>query len=270
MKQRRMDYHLHTYHSMDGRQSMEELCRTMAERGVEEICLTEHIEPGHPDPNADIPPNWPVYMEEIRQMREKYPMLTIRAGVEIGDNAPIREQIKADLDALPLDFRLLSLHLVNGVDPYYRQQYFAGKTRAQAYREYAEAKAESILSWTDFDSVAHIGYAAKFSAFTGPEQALVYADAPDVFDAILRHIISLGKCLEVNTSGFASTGDTFAHSSIIRRYIELGGENFTFGSDSHDVQRDYDGIERAKDLVRALGGKYQASFDRREMTLWRI
>lgn len=270
MKQRRMDYHLHTFHSMDGRQSVDDLCRRMAELGVEEICLTEHIEPGHPDPNADIPPNWPVYMEEIRQAREKYPALTIRAGVEIGDNAPIRDRIKADLDALPLDFRLLSLHLVNGIDPYYRQQYFAGKTRAQAYREYAEAKAESILAWTDFDSVAHIGYAAKFSAFTGPEQALVYADAPDVFDAILKHILSLGKCLEVNTSGFASTGDTFAHSSIIRRYIELGGENFTFGSDSHAVDRDYDGIERAKDMVRAMGGKYQASFDQRRMTLWRI
>ena len=270
MKQRRMDYHLHTFHSMDGRQSVDDLCRRMAELGVEEICLTEHIEPGHPDPNADIPPKWPVYMEEIRQAREKYPALTIRAGVEIGDNAPIRDRIKADLDALPLDFRLLSLHLVNGIDPYYRQQYFAGKTRAQAYREYAEAKAESILAWTDFDSVAHIGYAAKFSAFTGPEQALVYAGAPDVFDAILKHIIGLGKCLEVNTSGFASTGDTFAHSSIIRRYIELGGENFTFGSDSHAVDRDYDGIERAKDMVRAMGGKYQASFDQRRMTLWRI
>ena len=270
MKQRRMDYHLHTFHSMDGRQSVDDLCRRMAELGVEEICLTEHIEPGHPDPNADIPPNWPVYMEEIRQAREKYPALTIRAGVEIGDNTPIRDRIKANMDALPLDFRLLSLHLVNGIDPYYRQQYFAGKTRAQAYREYAEAKAESILAWRDFDSVAHIGYAAKFSAFTGPEQALVYADAPDVFDAILKHIISLGKCLEVNTSGFASTGDTFAHSSIIRRYIELGGENFTFGSDSHAVDRDYDGIERAKDMVRAMGGKYQASFDQRRMTLWRI
>lgn len=270
MKQRRMDYHLHTFHSMDGRQSMDDLCRTMAAQGVEEICLTEHIEPGHPDPNADIPPNWPVYMEEIRQMRDKYPMLIIRTGVEIGDNPVLRAQIRADLDKLPLDFRLLSLHLVNGVDPYYRQQYFAGKTRNQAYREYAEAKAESILAWTDFDSVAHIGYAAKYSAFTGPEQAIVYADAPDVFDAILRHIIDLGKCLEVNTSGFAATGDTFAHSSIIRRYIELGGENFTFGSDSHAVDRNYEGIERAKDMVRALGGKYQASFDQRRMTLYRI
>lgn len=270
MKQRRMDYHLHTRHSMDGRQTMDELCRSMLEKGVEEICLTEHIEPGHPDPTLDLPPVWPEYLMEVEQMRVKYPALTIRAGVEIGDNPVLRDQIKADMDKLPLDFRLLSLHLVNGVDCYEVADYFGGKTRAQAYREYAEAKAESILDWTDFDSVAHIGYAAKFSAYTGPERALVYDDAPDVFDAILRHIIGLGKCLEVNTSGYATTGDTFAHSSILRRYIDLGGELFTFGSDSHDAARNYQDIERAKDMVRALGGKYQASFCQRKMTCWRI
>ena len=270
MKQRRMDYHLHTFHSMDGRQTVDELCAAMVQRGVEEICLTEHIEPGHPAEGMDAPPDWPVYMEEIRQVREKYPSLTIRAGVEIGDNHLLRDKIKADLDALPLDFRLLSLHLVNGVDCYYTDQYFAGKTRQQAYREYVEAKAESILAWTDFDSVAHIGYVAKFSAYTGPERALVYNDALDAFDAILRHIIRLGKCLEVNTSGFATTGDTFAHSSIIRRYIELGGELFTFGSDSHDVARDYADVERAKDMVRALGGKYQAAFEQRRLIPYRV
>ena len=270
MEQRRMDYHLHTFHSMDGRQSTDDLCHTMVEKGVQEICLTEHIEPGHPDENADIPPVWADYFADIRRMREKYPMLTIRAGVEIGDNPVCRDQIKQGLAELPFDFHLLSLHLVNGLDPYYSEKYFGGKTRAQAYREYAEAKAESILAWTDFDSIAHIGYAAKFSIYTGPERALVYADAPDAFDAILRHIVDLGKCLEVNTSGFATTGDTFAHSSIIKRYIKLGGENFTFGSDSHAVDRDYDGIERAKNMVRSLGGKYQASFDQRRMIRYRI
>ncbi len=270
MEQRRMDYHLHTTHSMDGRQDMDTLCRTMLERGVQEICLTEHIEPGHPDRTVDVPPVWPAYFAEVQQMREKYPSLTIRAGVEIGDNPLLRPQIKQEMASLPLDFHLLSLHLVNGIDCYYIDQYFGGKTRAQAYREYVEAKAESILDWTDFDSVAHIGYAAKFSAYTGAERALVYQDAPDVFDVILHHIIDLGKCLEVNTSGYATTGDTFAHSSIIRRYIELGGENFTFGSDSHNADRNYAEIERAKDMVRQLGGKYQASFDRRKMTLYRI
>jgi len=270
VEQRRMDYHLHTLHSMDGRQTVDELCASMVEKGVEEICLTEHIEPGHPQADMDIPPIWDVYLAEVAQARKRYPQLTIRAGVEIGDNPLLREKIKAELDGLPLDFRLLSLHLVNGVDCYDTEDYFGGKTRAQAYREYAEAKAESILDWTEFDSVAHIGYVAKFSAYTGPERALVYADAPDVFDTILRHIITLGKCLEVNTSGFATTGDVFAHSSIIRRYVELGGEFFTFGSDSHDPERNYADIERAKELVRYLGGKYQASFTQRRMTLYRI
>ena len=49
-----MDYHLHTNHSMDGRQTMPELCETMLARGVQEIALTEHIEPGHPEEEMDV------------------------------------------------------------------------------------------------------------------------------------------------------------------------------------------------------------------------
>ena len=225
VEHRRMDYHLHTNHSMDGRQTMPELCETMLARGVQEIALTEHIEPGHPEEEMDVPPVWADWFAEIARCRAAYPALVIRSGIEIGDNPLCRAETKALLDTLPLDFRLLSLHLVNGVDCYDSEKYFEGKTRAQAYREYAEAKAESILDWEDFDSVAHIGYVAKFSIYTGKERALVYEDAPDAFDAIFRHVIALGKCIEVNTSGYATTGDTFAHSSLIRRYIELGKQD---------------------------------------------
>ena len=270
MEQRRMDYHLHTVHSMDGRQTMDELCATMAERGVQEICLTEHIEPGHPAEGVDKPPVWDVWFDEIQRMREKYPMLIIRAGVEIGDNPVCREETKRLLDTLPLDFRLLSLHLVNGVDPYDQVKYFTGKTRAQAYREYVEAKAESVMSWDRFDSVAHIGYVAKYSAYTGDERPLRYQDAPDAFDVLLCAIIEKDKCLEINTSSYGVTGDTLPHSCIIKRYIELGGDKFTFGSDSHDTARDYADVERAKDAIRAMGGKYQASFCQGKRTLYRI
>ena len=266
---RRMDYHLHTFHSMDGRQSMDDLCATMVSRGVQEICLTEHIEPRHPDTAMDTPPLWDVYLNEIRQMRQKYPQLIIRAGVEIGDNPLCRAQIDAMLDPLPLDFRLLSLHLVDGQDCYDRT-YYDGRSRDEAYRAYAEAKAKSVCSWTNFDSVAHIGYVAKFSVYEGDLKPLRYEDAPDAFDMLLKHVIAHDKCLEVNTSGYGATGDTLPHTSILRRYIELGGEQFTFGSDSHDVERDYADIERAKELVRSLGGKYQASFCQREKTLYKL
>lgn len=268
MKQRKMDYHLHTFHSMDGRQTVDDLCRTMADLGVEEICLTEHIEPGHPEEGMDIPPVWHVWKEEIRQAQAKYPNLTIRQGVEIGDNPACRQQIKDSLKDLHLDFHLLSLHLVNGIDCYHHDQYFAGKTRAYAYREYVAAKLESILDWNDYDSVAHIGYVAKYSAYTGEERILRYEDAPDLFDALLTHVIAKGKCIEINTSGYGVTGDTLPHSSIIRRYVELGGTTFTFGSDSHATDRDYADIERAKAAVKALGGKYQASFCQRQKTLY--
>ena len=270
VEQYRMDYHLHTLHSMDGRQTMDELCRTMMERGVQEICLTEHIEPGHPEENMDVPPIWDVWLREIQQMREKYPQLIIRAGVEIGDNPLLRKETMALLDTLPLDFRLLSLHLVNGIDPYDIEKYFTGKTRNQAYREYVEAKIESICAWDDYDCVAHIGYVAKYSAYQGDERPLRYEDAPDAFDTLLRRVIDTGKCIEINTSGYGTTGDTLPHSSIIRRYIELGGDTFTFGSDSHDMERNYADIERAKDAIRAMGGKYQAAFEQRKKILYRI
>ena len=84
---------------------------------------------------------------------------------------------------------------MNGVDCYDAVQYYAGKTRAQAYREYAEAKAASVLAWDRFDSVAHIGYVARYGPYPRQEKPLVYADAPDAFDALLRHIISHDACL---------------------------------------------------------------------------
>lgn len=270
VEQRRMDYHVHTAHSYDGEQTIGEMCERMISLGVQEICLTEHYEPGHPDPECCVQPIWDVWLDEIRQMRQRFPQLTIRTGVEIGDNPACREEAMRMVDGLAVDYRLLSLHLVNGVDCYERDIYYAGKTRAMAYREYAEAKAESILAWHNFDSVAHIGYVSRYSPWTGAEKPLQYEDAPDAFDAIFKHIISLDKCLEINTSSFALLGGTMPSESIIRRYIELGGEVFTFGSDAHRTSEDYRDIERAKELVRSLGGKYQASFANRRRTCWKI
>ena len=185
---RRMDYHLHTIHSFDGEQTITELCREMLRQGVEELCLTEHLDTGHPDPACDVPFIWDVYLRELALARAEFPRLVIRAGVEIGDNPACRDIIRADIADRGLDFHLLSFHVVNGVDPYDAEHYYAGKTRAQAYRDYAEAKAASVLAWEDFDSVAHIGYVSRYSPYE--DKPLRYADAPDAFDALLRHIIS--------------------------------------------------------------------------------
>lgn len=98
VEHRRMDYHLHTNHSMDGRQTMPELCETMLARGVQEIALTEHIEPGHPEEEMDVPPVWADWFAEIARCRAAYPALIIRSGIEIGDNPLCRAETKALLE----------------------------------------------------------------------------------------------------------------------------------------------------------------------------
>ena len=269
---RLMDYHTHTNHSMDGKQTIRELCASMLALGAAEACLTEHIEPGHPEPGIDKPPVWPDWFAEIEAARRDFPELTLRAGIEIGDNPSCREATRALLDSLPLDFRLLSLHLVNGIDCYDAAAYYKGKTRAQAYREYAVAKAESVCAWEDFDSVAHIGYVGRYAPYPmEPEdRPLQYRDAPEELDALLRHIIRLDKCLEINTSGYDSLGCPMPHPSIVRRYIELGGTCFTFGSDAHTTDRDMKDIWRGMEEVRALGGKWYCGFEGRKRTAYRM
>lgn len=269
VEQQRMDYHLHTIHSADGEQSLEELCTAMERQGVQEICLTEHFDLGHPDPELMFIPDWPAYAEDVRQARLRHPGLTIRFGVEMGDIATHRTEAAAVLDRQPLDFRLLSLHVVDGHDCW-EPVYYQEKTRDEAYLAYVRATFETLSYWDDFDSLAHLGYVAKFAPYQGDKRPLVYEDAPEEFDAILRLLIRKDKCLEVNTSGLDATGDVFPHTSILRRYIALGGECFTFGSDSHTVARDYQYIERAKDLVRALGGRWQCAFHDRKKICCRI
>ena len=265
---RRMDYHMHTRHSFDGEQSVAELARRMLALGADECCLTEHYDPGHPEPGVDRPIDWDAWFAEIAEARAACPGLILRAGIEIGDHPPRREESKRLLDTLPLDFRLLSLHLVDGVDCYDAEAYYTGRTRAEACRAYAAALADSALAWEDFDSFAHIGYVGRYAPW--PDSALRFDDAPEELDALLRRLVGLGKALEVNSSTLDSLGCPMPHPSILRRYIELGGEDFTFGSDSHRAADDYRGIERAKELVRSLGGRWQLSFDRRRPARWPI
>ena len=269
MKQRKMDYHLHTIHSPDGEQTMWELCENMVQRGVEEICITDHIDPGHPEPGMDRFPVWAEWYRDAEECRSAFPQLQLRLGLEIGDLPQEREKIRKLLSELSLDFWLLSLHVVEGMDPY-DPPYFQNRSRNEAYKAYARAKMESVCAWTEFDSVAHIGYVAKRAPYPIKNRAFRYEDAPEEMDALLKHVIRLEKCIEVNTAGYAATGDVQPHSSILKRYIDLGGEIFTFGSDSHSVSRNYDQIERAKEQVRQLGGKYQAAFRNHQRTLYKL
>jgi len=241
------DCHVHSRHSFDSTSTLDEICTAALAAGISEVCLTEHIEPYHPHAHCDVPPVYGDWLADIARAQAAFPGIRLLAGIEIGDNPPYRQGIYHTLDALPLDFRLLSLHLVENVDPY-DAAFFEGRTRREAYASYTEAKLESVLHFDDYDAVAHLGFCGKFAPYPPQERPLRWRDAPDHIDLLLRHIARHGRALEINTSGLRKMDSTIPGWDILRRFAELGGEFVTLGSDAHtpdSVGHRFDDARRA-------------------------
>ena len=132
--------------------------------------------------------------------------------------------------------------------------------------KYLLAVDDAVKNYESYDSVAHIGYIGRYAPWSKEMQPVRYQDAQDVVDDILKHIIGNDRCLEINTKGIDH--HFIPVESIIRRYIELGGNQFTFGSDAHIQEHDYRCVDEAKDFVKRLGGKYQAGFTNRKKELY--
>ena len=254
------DYHVHSEHSPDSTAELELICDAALAKDVREFCLTDHLDPGHP--TCDQPPVFDRWLADIAQCRQQYPALTIRTGLEIGDNSLVREGILQTLAGLPLDFRLLSLHLVDGLDPY-DSAYFEGRTQEEAYRRYVEVKLESVLHFPDYDALAHLGYCGTFAPYPAARRALRWRHAPDHIDMLLRSLAQNGKALEINTSGLKETDSTIPGWDILRRFAELGGDFVTLGSDAHAPEYLAYRFEDARRIALSAGLKWGVTFEKR-------
>ena len=86
-------------------------------------------------------------------------------------------------------------------------------------------------------------------------------------EIILEQVISDGKGIEANTSGYRyGMGDLSPATDIIRLYRDLGGTVITVGSDSHRPEHLGSRIRETYDLLRAIGFPYVATFERMEPT----
>lgn len=250
---------------MDCDMTLDALCKAAIAAGLNEICITDHTEFGHPDPMSDMPPDPTKWLADIARARERYPSLVIRAGIEIGDNPRCRDRIKEWHFAIPLDFRLLSLHLIDDEDPYF-PDFFENKTQERFYRHYVEARLDSILAWdaSEYDALAHVGYCAKFAPYPVEERPLRLRHAPDAFDALLRKLAVDGKALEINTSGRRTMGECIPDREILARFAALGGEFVTIGSDAHRPVHVGNWYEDARALALDCGLRYLLTYDQRK------
>jgi histidinol-phosphatase (PHP family) len=250
------DYHIHSNISADSEETMDNICRAALSAGLKEICFTEHIDVDFPL-GMEFIADFEAYGREYAKVKDAYPGLTVKKGLEVGLMPHVIEKTNACIGGRAFDFIIASQHIVNGED-LYSEEFFRGRTEKQACGMYFTELFQCLKMYDNYCVIGHLGVPSRFSPSKKP---IRYQDYADLLDAILRHLVQNGKGLEINTKGRADTGEDLPSMSILKRYREVGGEIVTTGSDSHRADRVGEGALRVLAYLKEMGFKYICTFD---------
>lgn len=258
------DYHVHSVHSFDSETPMAAHLKTAEEKGLTEICFTEHLEYDFHRHNE------PVDLEAYQRDFQTLPQSPVRAklGIEAGISCTdtSMELLRRQIAETPMDFVIASLHEHHGGDPFL-EDFFDGWEPLTLCRDYITELLKNLKRLTPgcFDVAGHIDYLSKGTgARYLPDGKFRYTWASDELDELFRYLVENGKAIEINTSPYRTVTDgEYPGEDWLRRYVELGGEYVTFGSDAHIPRHMAYGFEAAKAVAIRAGVRYFATFDKR-------
>ncbi len=256
---------MHSRVSFDGHDTGEALARTALERGLKEICFTDHLDYDPLEKMGILAFDTDAYNAEYDAL--DIPGLKIRRGMEFGMDIHNAALFKEDLKRRSFDFVLGSIHFVEDLDVYF-PEFWAGKTVFEAERRCLEATLECIPLHEDFDVLAHLTYIGKTHAHPAP-RTVPYEEHRELIDEILRQLALRGKGLELNTSGVDRCGGFLPTADYFRRFRELGGKIVTVGSDAHTCSRVGQYTSEACRVLQDIFG-YVCTFENREPIFHRL
>lgn len=253
------DYHLHSDFSGDCQVPMEEMIQSAIDKGLKRLCFTEHHDLDFPHPTIDFTLDIDSYFKSLLEYKEQYKeQIQILAGIELGMQEHLYPTLTNIVNKYPFDFVLASNHLANGIDVY-DKIYFQERSQYKGYLEYFEDMLRNVTNYTDFDSYGHLDYVIRYGDFANKK--LAYQDFKEVLDEILKKIITNGKGIEANTSGYRyNLSEPHPSRSILSHYKELGGEIITIGSDAHHPKHLIHRFREVKTLLKEVGFSHFTTF----------
>lgn len=253
------DFHMHSTVSFDGHDSAASMLEAAADKGLKEICFTDHI-----DYFANVEKQeWVFDTAHYNAVYDNlsHPQVKIRRGMEFGLKPYNAQALKEDLKRRYFDFVLGSVHFVEEKDVYYAE-YWDGLTVFQAERRYLEEILACVQVHEDFDVLGHLTYISKCRAHPAPRPVPI-AEHREIVDEILKELVRKGKGMEMNTSGVDRCGDFLPYDVYFRRFKELGGQIVTVGSDAHSASRVGQYTDRACEILKDIFG-YVCTFEDRK------
>lgn len=124
---------------------------------------------------------------------------------------------------------------------------------------YLEVILQNVKVYHDYCVYGHLDYAVRYCP--DKNYQFIYQDYADLIEEILKTIIEDGKGIEVNTGGYKyGLGYPNPHPDILKRYLELGGEILTIGSDGHCPEHMAYDFPKLRELLTSLGFRFYTIF----------
>ena len=253
------DFHMHSRVSFDSDEESAKMLRIAEQKGLSEICFTDHYDFNDVDRNdRDI--------FKIEDYKQEYDGLTskkvkIRHGVEFGLTHWNKIELENLVKSYNFDFVIGSVHTVSGYDPYFKE-YWTYHGNENAFKNYLIQTLDCVKYHNGFDVLGHINYPSK-SIHNPTNTPFRYSEYPDICDEIMKTIAGKGIGIEINTSGFDRIGEFLPSYDYVRRFKELGGEIITVGSDAHTCDRVGQYVNKALEIAKDVFG-YVCTFEKRK------
>lgn len=257
------DFHLHSAFSGDAETPMEQMIQKGIELGMNTLCFTEHMDYQLISEGIDFAVDTAAYHNIFVQLKEKYQnKIELLFGIELGLEPQHHAFLTEYTHTWDFDFIIGSSHVIDGIDSYY-PVFFEGRSEEASYHRYFETILENLTAFSDIDVYGHLDYIVRY----GPNKSRFYSYEKyrDVIDAALKTMVEKQIGLEVNSAGFRKgLGFPNPHPDIIRRYLALGGEIISVGSDAHDAESIAADFETVRKLLLACGCRYYTIFRKRK------
>lgn len=250
---------MHTYFSGDSDADPEEMIKTAVSKGLKSISITDHYDLECADYVDEGIFDIDEYFKVLYPLKEKYKSkIEVNIGVEIGMQPMRSELFRSMISIYPFEFVIGSVHVIGGKDPAFGQ-IFENKKDEDVYQEYFEEELQNIKECKDFNVLGHLDYVVRYGHKM--DKSYKYENHKEVIDDILKELIYTGRGIEVNAAGL-KYGLPFAHpmGEIIKRYVELGGEILTIGSDAHKPEHIAYDFSKVKDYLVSCNVKNYTIF----------
>lgn len=254
------DYHMHSDFSADCSIPMEDMITRAIDKGLTEICFTEHIDYDYPDPNYIFEFDLQAYDQKIKQVQEKYKSkIRIKKGIELGLQPHLIQRYNQLMQEESFDFAICSMHTTDHMD-LHSGDLFKNKTLEEAYAAYYDELLTCVKEFKQFSVLGHLDLVKRYTIDEQPSNLF-----HEQITAIFKEIIPAGKGIELNTSGVRyGMPNGLPSDDILKLYKQCGGEIITLGSDSHYPDDLAFQFKESLELLSSIGFKYITSFENKD------